>query len=125
MARFKARQPISWFVLLALFFATLAPSLGTAMGGQSRTVWAQLCNAEGHELVAIQVDGDPPSSHDAGVHQGHCLLCVHPSTTPQLSSVTPAPCAAVVLHIARVETEPAQDASPWNLPLARAPPIIS
>ena len=129
MARFKARQPTCWLVLIAVLFATLAPSLGMALGGHeaSRTVWTQLCSVDGPELVAIQIDGDPDSAFtdDGSAHQGHCLLCFQPSTTPQLPSLAPAASAAVVLRIAAAETSPARGSATWTIPLARAPPAIS
>jgi len=129
MARLKARQPTSWLVLIAVLFATLAPTLGMALGGHeaSRTVWTQLCSVDGPELVAIQVDGDPDSAFtdDGSAQQGHCLLCFQPSTTPQLPSLAPAASTAVVLRIATAETAPAHSAAAWNIPPARAPPAIS
>ncbi|MDX3893725.1 DUF2946 domain-containing protein [Pusillimonas sp.] len=129
MARFKARQPASWLVLIAVLFATLAPSLGMALGGHeaSRTVWTELCSVDGPELVAIRVDSDPDSAStdDGNAHQGHCLLCFQPSSTPQLPSLALAASTTVVLRIAKAETTPARSWATWNIPLARAPPAIS
>ena len=129
MARFKVQRPTSWFVLLAFLIATLAPSLGMALGGHkaSRTVWTQLCSATGPELVAIQVDDDPPLTDDSGAHQGqgHCLLCLQPSTTPQPSVLAPVASNAVVLRLAQAETAAMPGSMAWNIPLARAPPAVS
>lgn len=127
MARLKTQRPTSWFVLLAFLIATLAPSLGMALGGHkaSRTVWTELCSVAGPELVAIQVDDNPPLTDDGGAHQGHCLLCFQPSTTPQPSVLAPVASNTVVLRIALAETTAVHDSIAWNIPLARAPPAVS
>ncbi len=127
MARLKTQGPTSWFALLAFLFATLAPSLGMALGGHkaSHTEWTQLCSAAGHELIAIQVDDSPPLTDDGSAHQGHCLLCFQPSTTPQPAVLAPVARNAVVLRIAHAETAAMQSAIAWNIPLARAPPAVS
>ena len=130
MARLKARQPVSWLVLLAFLFTTLSPSLAMGLGGPeaSRTIWTQLCSVDGPELVAIQVDvdDDDPSSHAADSRQGHCLLCFQPSTDPQNPSLAPATAhAAFVLRVAIADTPAPRSAPAWSPALARAPPALS
>ncbi|WP_397475122.1 DUF2946 domain-containing protein [Pusillimonas sp.] len=129
MARSKARQPTSWLVLLAFVFSTLAPSLAMGLGGPdaSRIVWAQLCSVDGPELVAIQVDGDPDStsSQIVDAQEGHCLLCFHPSTSPEDVAVTPATRTDFVLRIAAAPNTPPQNETTWSPALARAPPATS
>jgi len=128
MARLNVRQPTCWLLLIAVLFATLAPTLGMALGGHgvSRTVWTELCSVDGPESIALHVDGDPePYTDAANAHQGHCLLCFQPSTTPQPASFETAARIAVVLRVAPVDVAPPRYAAVWNLPLARAPPALS
>lgn len=128
MARLNARQPTCWLLLIAVLFATLAPTLGMALGGHgaSRTVWTELCSVDGRESIAIHVDDDRKPFTDAdNAHQGHCLLCFQPSTTPQPASLETAASIAVVLRVAQPDAAPPRYASVWNLPLARAPPAFS
>src|SRR5690606_14498293 len=92
MVRSQARRPTSWLLLIAVLFATLAPSFGMALGGQSaaRTIWTQLCSVNGPKQVAIQVNGDtdPTTSYDQSIHQGHCVLCAQPATAPRLPELS-------------------------------------
>lgn len=129
MALKQTRQPISWLVLIAFLFATLAPALATSLGGQSasRTIWTQLCSVDGPELIAIEVDGEPSDAARlmADGQQGHCLLCFQPTTFSHGESVTPHQRNVAVLRVVLPETPPHRSAAGWNTPLARAPPLFS
>lgn len=123
------RRPASWLVLLAFLIATLAPSLGLALGGHSttRTIWAQLCSVDGPALVAIQIDAqaDQDTKTD-DARQGHCLLCFHPSSTPQDPVLAPVAAASFARRIpATGHTTSTRHSPTWHVPPARAPPISS
>ncbi|HLU19843.1 MAG TPA: DUF2946 family protein [Pusillimonas sp.] len=128
MARSTLRHPVSWLVLLAFLFSTLAPSLAMGLGATdaSRTVWAQLCSAEGLQHIAIQIDDDPEAEQQVtDSTQGHCLLCFQPSTSPEGISVAPMARAASAMRVHIAATSPPKSASNWSPGLARAPPFRS
>lgn len=122
----QIRNQTSWFVLIAFFFATLAPSLGMAAGksAASQAVWAQLCSADGPRLVAIDANGDPATAFDDayGSHSGHCLLCFHPSTPPPNTAITPVAGSTVVLRLSAPTESQGDHFRAWSTPLPRAPP---
>lgn len=128
MARSNKQRPVGWLVLLAFLFSTLAPSLAMGLGGPdvSRTVWAQLCSADGPELVAIQVDDpDSDASYVTADQQGHCLLCFQPTTSPEYISATPVAGMGFVQRIVVAPITPPATGPSWSPALARAPPAVS
>jgi Protein of unknown function (DUF2946) len=62
-----------WTVLLAVCFATVAPSV-SAMLEAGQTSWVEVCTATGAELRPVV----NPSGSDAPTHTGnaHCLYCL-------------------------------------------------
>jgi len=128
MARSTLRHPVSWLVLLAFLFSTLAPSLAMGLGGAetSRTVWAQLCSAEGPAQIAIHIDDDPdPGQQATDAKQGHCLLCFQPSTSPEGISFAPTAHMVTAMRVRVAAVAPPQSVPTWSPGLARAPPVNS
>lgn len=72
----------AWLVLVALWFACLAPTLTLAFpaGNAGQGYWAQLCSMSGSRSVWVDADpaDDASGSQQASADlSGHCLFCSH------------------------------------------------
>lgn len=124
---FAARHRACWLVLIAFLYATLAPALNLAAGhaSASRTVWVELCNATGHEFIAVHLPDEPAKAGHSAKPAGQCLLCVYPSTPPADIVVAVAPTTADFARPAIHDDPDPRRTQPWSPSLARAPPVLS
>ena len=100
----RLRRPVAWLALLALLAGSLLPALAHALASEAqRTVWAEVCTAQGMKLVPVAAEpgddsstadpadgarGDAPMSlHGATDHCPWCLLMAAPALAPPPASV--------------------------------------
>ncbi|MCY1238603.1 hypothetical protein D9M72_513480 [compost metagenome] len=115
------------FALMAVLFASLAPSLSSliAAAGSSAS-WVEVCTTLGAKMVQVEDAGEP--AHD-GLHAGdHCPYCRLPQDLPAIAH---APGVLVLADgsVRGVPQPPALtpplEAAVWPAHRSRAPPSFS
>jgi Protein of unknown function (DUF2946) len=121
---------MTWFAVAALLGLALLPTvshaLAWAQGG--RTVWAEICTAQGPRLVAIDdaaAGQDSPATSAA--HLEHCPFCAQASA---VAGPPPAPITVPVVPAERTGPPARFFAAPhtlfaWSSAQPRAPPAVS
>lgn len=120
-----------WVALIALLFASLAPSASLAFADNtaSKGYWAALCGMDGARSVWVDLDDglqtdDAGSSHSSAA--GHCLFCHH------LGGMAPPPDVVMLVHAAdnrvllpRQYYHAPKPLFAWSSRKSRAPPSLS
>lgn len=111
--------------LLALLFASAAPTLSHAMAAAGHEGWVQVCTAQGMRWVALEADAQAPQPGPApAARLEHCPVCSLAAQSlacpPALPRWLPAPTGHVGLP-ERFEQAPST-AHAWVRAQPRAPP---
>ncbi|GEM_PF-1352061 len=98
----RSRLIISKAILLVMVFASLAPTLSYAfastgsIGGAGKSLWQEVCSAQGAKRIATGFTVNAPTSAPAtnrssiptAMHFEHCPFCLsHVAALPMVDSV--------------------------------------
>jgi hypothetical protein len=115
-----------WITLLALLFATLAPSVAHALRHARGEVmpWSQLCSATGGKRIVFEQSADGGSPLQPGHAFEHCVYCAlhHDASLPG-DAAAPLRLRADLSHAVDGAARSIPLAPlPWHAAPARAPP---
>jgi hypothetical protein len=128
-----AKRLTSWIAMLAVIFASLAPSISHAFPTKNNqpTLLQELCSAQGAKrFIAVDLAVDTqksPSQNQAAMHFEHCPYCAtHAGTV----AITTTPIALFLAHMnatEHIQIDAQVLPSAFNLvtPPSHAPPAIS
>ena len=128
-----ANRLTSWIAVLAVIFASLAPSISHAFPAKSTqpTLLQELCSAQGAKRfvsVGLAVDTQKsPSQNQTAMHFEHCPYC---ATHAGSVAITASPIALFLAEINATEhIQTYAEALPISFyhltPPSHAPPVIS
>lgn len=136
----RLRRPVAWLALLALLAGSLLPALAHALASEAqRTVWAEVCTAQGMKLVPVAAEGSddagpaeatdaapggaPMSLHGAADHCPWCLLTAAPALAPPPAPVLwlpPLPASGLPARFLSA----ARTTAVWQAAQPRGPPSL-
>jgi hypothetical protein len=120
-----SRALASWFAILAILMAALAPAVSHALAVVGSQAWVEVCSASGSKRIqsdspsGSRVSGDPAAQ---GLE--HCPYCTPQGESPALPTARPAPTLRVALglaHLTAFVVAP-QTAPVWQSAQPRTPP---
>jgi hypothetical protein len=128
-----AKRLTSWIAMLAVVFASLAPSISHAFPAKNNqpTLLQELCSAQGAKrFIAVDLAVDTqkaPAQNKAAMHFEHCPYCAtHAGTV----AITTAPIALFLAEInatehIQIDTQVLPTSFYQVTPPSHAPPAIS
>jgi hypothetical protein len=117
-------------VLVAVWFAALAPAAAQLLVKAGAPAWVQVCSAQGMRWVEVQASGaatTPDDGSGGAVTHDHCPFC----QLNQQGAAPPPPDATAVLAAAPATVMPtrflsaATTAHAWRTAQPRAPPLLA
>ena len=87
MLRSRTNWLASWIAMLAIVFASLAPTVSQAMSSHdhANVIYQKVCSEHGTKIIPIEL---PSGKHHDGMlgQSGHCTLCCTSHHTPIVSA---------------------------------------
>ncbi len=129
-------RPAVWIALIAILWASLAPSLAHALslspgGHNAHRISVDFCTSEGAGRASLTLEvpgsGDDGSQADSHGDSHHCPLCRNPHADV---GILPAPVPVVPAPVGRAITYPplfflaAHSLHAWSAAQPRAPPAV-
>lgn len=128
-----AKRLTSWIAILAVIFASLAPSISHAFSTKNNqaTLLQELCSAQGAKrLIAVDLAVDTqqsPSQNQAAMHFEHCPYCASHAGSVAITSTPVALFLAEINAVEHIQID--ADALPASFyqvtPPSHAPPAVS
>lgn len=120
-----SRALASWFAILAILMAALAPTVSHALAVAGSRAWVEVCGASGSRWIPSDSTlASPASGAPAAQGPEHCPYCTLQDQAPALPPAPPAPTPRVVLGLACLTASLAVPQTPpvWQSAQPRAPP---
>jgi hypothetical protein len=127
MSELRIRTRLTqWIAILAVLLASLAPTLGHALGNASGGSWVEVCTSQGSRWIQAAEDGSQHAPASAHLLE-HCPYCSLHSPTFGLppAPVTPLMASGVSHVVPLAFLAAPRTLHAWSSAQPRAPPLIS